>query len=434
MILFMKKYNFLFLSNINNILLFVAVQVVFLYSLYDTYFFRVTGEQKNIAGLLLLICVSISAVGLLADKKKKFVYQACGLLLIFCAVGVFSSIFNNEIHMGWFLSDVALWLLLCSFIILFSSLNNTHHVNIVLSLMILEFWFCGLIGFLWGERLNGRFEAPVLFVVAGLPLMLVYARSYIFTIGVIAHLASGYFCFASGDRTATLVWCFFSVFSIYYWVVRSGDSLYFLSKIVLLFLVSIICFLSFGFLSKTIKPFFQTTRIYNIVSSGNPLHEASVDNSVLRRIDEVKDSLQYMEEDGSILRYVFGFGHGAAFVARLAQTNSINMDRAGKIHNIHFGPMLVFFRYGIIGLLFYLIFLVKVFATFIELCVHPGRYKNFNNIVLSGTVITYTLSGFMRNEFANPLFLLLISLYLTQINIVDLVEVIFRDGTVRKTA
>lgn len=63
-----------------------------------------------------------------------------------------------------------------------------------------------------------------------------------------------------------------------------------------------------------------------------------------------------------------GFGHGSAYTYYPDRVNLgtiiQNLTQDGLVHNIHIGPLLLFFRYGIIGLILYIIFIVVLIKGF----------------------------------------------------------------------
>lgn len=94
------------------------------------------------------------------------------------------------------------------------------------------------------------------------------------------------------------------------------------------------------------------------------------DESLLGRYLEVRDVWLNMTHDWDTGDWILGVGHGATFRPFFWYPER-NMKN-GRTHNIHFGPMLVFYRYGVVGLGVFLAFAVYVG---VRLMRSGGRHK-----------------------------------------------------------
>lgn len=129
------------------------------------------------------------------------------------------------------------------------------------------------------------------------------------------------------------------------------------------------------------------------------------DMSTLARVVEVKDAWETMSEEGTPLTHVGGFGHGASYVPT---TNLIlvNVGDDGRIHNIHFTPMLVLFRYGAVGLFLYVALLVWILLNAWRAL---RRRTDAFTVVLFVAVVGSVGDAMVRNSFADPSFSLVIA-------------------------
>jgi hypothetical protein len=84
------------------------------------------------------------------------------------------------------------------------------------------------------------------------------------------------------------------------------------------------------------------------------LAQGELDESLLNRILEVRDVWKQWS-----LEQWFGMGHGATFTPELSYPPR-NLTEHGRVHHIHFGPILLLYRYGVPGLLLYLWLTVDV--------------------------------------------------------------------------
>ncbi|MEM7284700.1 MAG: hypothetical protein AAF438_24190, partial [Pseudomonadota bacterium] len=86
-----------------------------------------------------------------------------------------------------------------------------------------------------------------------------------------------------------------------------------------------------------------------------------------------------------------------SFIAR-------NVSHEGEVHNIHFGPLLVYFRYGILGSMVYLSLVVLAFRSVLKL---RRRYQSKTatpqEFVFTLTVVLYLFDWLLRNVLVDPL-------------------------------
>lgn len=63
-----------------------------------------------------------------------------------------------------------------------------------------------------------------------------------------------------------------------------------------------------------------------------------------------------------------GFGHGSAYATYPDRINigsiAVNLTEEGLVHNIHFGPLMLLFRYGILGVILYIVFIIVLIKGF----------------------------------------------------------------------
>jgi len=101
---------------------------------------------------------------------------------------------------------------------------------------------------------------------------------------------------------------------------------------------------------------FTQSRFFATVRSGEAIEGASVVNRFLEA-DSATKTLKLTQ--GAILT---GLGHGAVYVpSRELLRRTHNLTDEGFIHNIHVGPSLLLFRYGVLGVIFYFFLWFVVF-------------------------------------------------------------------------
>ena len=258
----MKEFRNINILRISSLAVWLTVSVVIIYTLYDTLVFRVTVIQKIFAAVISCVIVYLSGVSLFSTVRSRSLYWLCFILLLISLIGLFFP-FLNTINTRWIFSDLSCWILLCSFLILVSGIDDRKNLSDIICSMVFLLWICGVAGYLFGERMNGRFEPPALFTVAGLPLILVYARNYaLLSVGLSAHLVTGCLCLISGEQTSLTVWFFFSFCALGNWFISKSRTYTGWFKILTLVLLITTFLLTLNFFSKSTMSLVQSTRVY----------------------------------------------------------------------------------------------------------------------------------------------------------------------------
>lgn len=91
-----------------------------------------------------------------------------------------------------------------------------------------------------------------------------------------------------------------------------------------------------------IGPRFKETRFYKLTIQT----EFHREESSFARVLEASDAFEFMADQP--VYPLIGFGHGATYRPN-ASFMAPNVTPEGVVHNIHIGPVLLFFRYGIFG-------------------------------------------------------------------------------------
>jgi hypothetical protein len=129
------------------------------------------------------------------------------------------------------------------------------------------------------------------------------------------------------------------------------------------------------------------------------------DVSLEARAIEVHDALRTMHMEGDLLTNAVGFGHGATYVPT-TDLIAVNMDEFGRIHNIHFTPVMILFRYGWTGLALYVVLVVWLLAKALR---EVRRRKDPLSILLFTSLLAVLADAMVRNAFADPTFSLVVA-------------------------
>lgn len=158
-------------------------------------------------------------------------------------------------------------------------------------------------------------------------------------------LAVGYLSFASGYRTHFVLWLFALPLLL---LVLRGIRTTILASIILTAALVVSPLVGYPLnLTEAV----QGGRFSTVLGNAN-------DASLQTRFEEAGDALSTASETWLPGQAVFGGGFGATYIPQTVIIEQ-NVNRYGTVHNIHIGPVLIFFRFGILGLLIF-IGLVKI--------------------------------------------------------------------------
>lgn len=140
------------------------------------------------------------------------------------------------------------------------------------------------------------------------------------------------------------------------------------------------------------------------------------DSSLESRSLEAKDIWATVEGDWTPMNWLFGQGHGATF--RPVHSDPWrNINDQGTVHNVHITPVLLFFRYGLLGLLGFAALVWAAISQFFRTRqeVRQGTASmtkivfavgmvvylldSMRHVVLVDPAFSYTLAGFLRLRF-----------------------------------
>lgn len=129
---------------------------------------------------------------------------------------------------------------------------------------------------------------------------------------------------------------------------------------------------------------------------------SGLDTSVSNRFLEVSDALKY--NNATFLQTVLGKGHGATYEIYESYP-ARNIVDGLFVHNIHFGPAMVLYRYGLIGVIAGAVFYLNVFSAF-----RLGPATSYE-LCLFLAILCYSINFLFRNVVTDPVFSLFIASY-----------------------
>ena len=144
-------------------------------------------------------------------------------------------------------------------------------------------------------------------------------------------------------------------------------------------------------------------------------HSFQHDYTLTLRYLEVKDVLFHWQQDLNPVTFLLGHGHGATYLPRLSSIPANTTDE-GLVHNIHFTPALVLFRYGVVGVISWIVASTYILFQFFRIFIleKPSEY-NLPGYVSIFTLTLYFLDSLFRNVLVEPMCSLCLALLLCKL-------------------
>jgi hypothetical protein len=379
-----------------------------------------------IYAVLLAIYIHISSTSLILETTERYYFP---LLVIFLFALVLVRIsqkikdrklINNTIIIGLLIFILFGWqimfsknmkiehyivdLVVIQFIILNYIFFKTHITKESIKNMMKIIYVLGIPLYLFALLIGDGFESkrfqspPIFFITLSFyfyftaPKKAIFLKVFFLAV-IILYIAIS---LASGDRTNFLL----SLIAILAFLInnrkRNKWSLYFFYGYSALF-ITVIAY-SFGYV-------LLETRFKGILSEDG-------DVSLVSRFYEAKDAINYFLLSDNLLYYIFGHGHGALYEIREYIGSERNLTDNIYSHHIHIMPILLLFRYGLLGFLFFIWLTIIILHAFYKKIILSKDQDDDESVLFSITALLYLLDSLLRNVLVNPFFALFLSLFL----------------------
>jgi len=262
----------------------------------------------------------------------------------------------------------------------------------------------------WGHY-SGRFQQPplILAVLTSIGLLRPASASQFFS-NLIIFVLVLLLTLMSGARSALLIYLGVgvSLFAI-------GQVSRQIACLGILLATGLMVVLSTGILASAIPEDLSNLRFTRFVEKYNEtglIEGILLDQSMNNRVLEAEDALYEMWHHGSLLQLLLGWGHGATFSGVTAYYG----DRAqsdGQVHHIHFGLVLLYYRYGIPGL--FVFFWLAWAAVRQLLALRAGNLPQdiyYPSLVFSLGTLGYLTELLLFNQIVDPVLSLTIAGFL----------------------
>lgn len=371
-------------AKVTNITL-LYLPLLMLYAFVDASSVKDGGNQVIAYGSILLILLYISVLNniFLYDKREFLVVAFAGLFVV---LGLIPLAWSPAVLFHHIVGDISTFaMVILSFVVLYHDKIQSLSTK-VMAIIGIILLLAATYASINPDPINGRYEAPAVLALSYFSYQSVRSPSVILKIlAVAAVVLLGYLSLESGFRTHLLLIMLGLILASTKGIKNNWGNV----GIVIVLATT----LTFAYY-EVIMEVLMNSR-YRLLLSG------SLDESTLERYNEVKDVLYEIDNHWTLIDYVLGSGHGASYTPYFSYITR-NVAVNDMVHNIHFGPLLAFFRYGIVGAIAY------VFLLGVSIRVYVRASGEIENIVAIAGIL-YLVNFFVRNIFVDPIAIFVLS-------------------------
>lgn len=308
---------------------------------------------------------------------------------------------TGEIYLLWVLSDLALVLFPLGLLYAAERMPRMFTDRGFLALFAGLLFLAALAAATAGAFGDERFTPPSVALIAFVWLALLIEPRRRIRLALLAlNLLIVLLCLLSGGREVALVWGIGGILALY--IVGYGQKAVFfaVTACALVLGLTVVGVLTLPGADLGVSSELPTVKRFRTLS-GPGGYEAMAPN----RVNEARDVIEALQEGGTV-DLLLGSGHGATYrPRRYIALPTLNED--GLTHHIHAGPLLLLYRYGLIGLSAY----ACVLVWFVVLLRMSRRSRRHNRVAghelrdyfLLGAAL-YAISFLARNVLADPAF------------------------------
>lgn len=240
---------------------------------------------------------------------------------------------------------------------------------------------------------TGRYEPPAIPLIALVWSLLFVAKTVTARVGVgVCLIALTIIAFESSVRTNAAL-C----------VIGGIPLLFLVPRIFRRLAVSVIGLL-------IILPFLGTSDVvdratsYLLESRFKSLMTGRTDESLSSRYLEAHDAILTAKDEWNSMNYVLGYGHGATYRPTLSFIER-NVTSEGRVHNIHIGPVMIWFRYGALGVVLLVAGLASLAVILWRTATDWRKAEvDFTQLVMLVSAVLYAGDFLLRNSMTDPVF------------------------------
>ncbi len=357
---------------------------------------------REMYAFIFISIVLVILVKLYNNKFDKKLFITSTIFIFISFIIGLMVVFQDVVYPIYIIGDYIVILFPIILLLLYAldkKLYDRKNIDILISLLLIA----ALIAPLTANKLYSgrydwidRFDPPHILLFVTIWVHVFISKNKLKYIAIILNIMLFLLAFYSGQRTALLLWLLSGFFVwIYYFQLLSTIKKFIIVSSIFLVLPIMLIPISNNINNLDIGRFDKITNngVYG-------------DESIMGRVYEVLDILRITELENSPLLIIFGHGYGATFKADIAYKDGHpNLTPEDRIHNIHIGPALLFYRYGLIAFIAYIILSISLSIFLLKIKKHR---KNLSlskyEIIFIITLLVELVNFLMRNVLIDPIY------------------------------
>ena len=358
------------------------------YAFLDAASVRMLPFEQQAYGLVLATFGLLAALALPRMKLQPLALVFVVSWLSLAVLALIQGLWGNQWEMTYLVGDFGV-LMMPILLFLACGFGHDDEPSMFANIRVLDaigyaLFFAAIFAYLFGRdaELKGRYEPPNLFMAAWLvSRVLGTTEKKERAKFLIMLMLFGLIAFLSNERTAILLWA--ATLAVMIANLR-GRALAVVGGAVAVF--ALVGISAIGAMSQSGEFESRFTKI-----------EGGKDDSLQGRFNEVSDMLGTVSREWGPIEYLVGAGHGATFKPVLSFPPRNVID--GRVHNIHIGPALMFYRYGLMGLFGWLWWLYLIIRS-VPRVLQPSCGVAERTMIMAGGLVF--MNSFLRNTFVDP--------------------------------
>lgn len=280
-------------------------------------------------------CLALRSVGTaLTLRANKLIAAWVGFVGVYLAASFLQPAWSAPYAFGDMALAVLPLLMMLGFLSRPSWLRNPHGLSVLLVMSGIAALVASRVGVL-----NGRHDPPSALLIAAVWYFTLQAKTGWIRVAWLAMTGLvGQMAYSSGYRTHVILWAVAPVIIL---VATRGTA----AMVKAVVVVAVAYLLAPLVVDVDLAQALNDSRFQTVVNRQE-------DVSLQTRFAELTDVLATAGKEWLPGEQVVGYGFGASYQPQASYIVA-DLGANGRVHNIHIGPALVYFRYGLIGLIIY---------------------------------------------------------------------------------
>jgi hypothetical protein len=367
----------------------VVVSVLGIYTVVDSAVLRVAAGQRVLYATIALVVV---CAVLLAAQRLRMPRFAAGILVAWMSLlllWLVPAIGGERVYPGYVAGDLASMGMPALFLLAAYAIPDAFRGRWYQGLLAAWLVLAMIAGMLLGTGWGGRFEPPHNLLVVLLWLGVFAGQRLTRAISVLMLMLVLVLAFQSGARTAVVLWFVgFLYLLALRWPIRR-------LAVAAIPLIAVITLFAGAALQQAAVDALSESRFRQNI-------EGEADVSLISRLNEAQDVIALVQK-APVFNVIVGHGHGATFRPERSMPVH-NLTAHGLVHHVHITPVMLLYRYGLIGVILYLWLAVVLARSFFrerKQCLSTGEIPD--TAIFTFALVLFMADSLLRNPLVDPL-------------------------------